>query len=244
MKKTILLSSIFAASMAFADKTVDSNEVGLMGLATPSKAALIAIPFLGYTADAITVADMVNTAELATGSRLYVPNTDGTYDVWTLSSDKKWQKVETKVAVGKTGANESAGVEANAVQAARGGAFWLEPAANSAALFYLLGKPASDRGTSTAVGGKWNLVGNASEEAVTTLGAAAAVRDQVAIQIDGSIRYYTYMGSDGGWCYQNPSTGKVESNQPLPVDLCQGLWFKPAKTSTINWGTGAITEGN
>ena len=245
MKKTILLSSILAVSMAFADKTVDSTEVAVMGLTIPSKATLFAVPFLGYTTDAITVADMVNTAELAEDSKLYVPNTDGTYDVWTLGEDKKWKETQTNVNIGNgdngdTSTSESAGVAAKAVQTGRGGAFWLEPASGSG-IFYLLGKPASDAGTSTAVGGKWNLVGNASEAALTTLKAAAAQRDQVAIQIDGKLRYYMYMGADNGWCYQRSNDGGWETKQNLPVALGQGLWFKPAATATINWADGTIT---
>ena len=239
MKKTILLSSILAVSMAFADKTVDSTEVAVMGLTIPSKAILFAVPFLGYTTDEITVADMVNTAELAEDSKLYVPNTDGTYDVWTLGEDKKWKETQTNVNIGNGGTSESAGVAAKAVQTGRGGAFWLEPASGSG-IFYLLGKPAA-AGTSTAVGGTWNLVGNASDKKLTTLKAAAAQRDQVAIQIDGKLRYYMYMGADNGWCCQNEVTGDWEKNQDLPVELGQGLWFKPAATATINWADGTIT---
>lgn len=242
MKKMILLSSIFAVSLAFA-KTVDSTEVGVMGLtASQGKATLFAIPFLGYTTDAITVADMVNTAELAKDSKLYVPNTDGTYDVWTLDKDKRWEKTGTDVKISNVGASEGQGAAANEVQTGRGGAFWLEPAAESNALVYLLGKPASGAGTSTAVGEKWNLVGNASEAKVTTLGNAATMRDQVAIQIDGKLRYYMYMG-DNGWCYQN-NDGSWATNQELPVALGQGLWFKPAASATINWADGTITPVN
>lgn len=242
MKKMILLSSIFAVSLAFAYKTVESTEVGVMGLTAPSgKSTLFAVPFLGYTVDAITVANMVNTAELATDSKLYVPNTDGTYDVWKLGSDKKWEKL-TEIDVGANGANESEGAAANKVQTSRGGAFWLEPAAGSEGSFYLLGKPAADKGTSMAVGKKWNLVGNASEDAVKTLGAAANMRDQVAIQIDGKLRYYMYMG-DNGWCYQN-NDGSWAKKQNLPVALGQGLWFKPAATATIDWANGTITSVN
>lgn len=248
MKKMILLSSIFAAGALFADNAaptpteVASTEVGVMGISISQKATLIAVPFLGYTADAITVADMVNTAQLTAGSKLYVPNENGKYDVWTLT-EGKWEKTDTNVVIGANGAEDGNGPDAADVTTARGGAFWLEPAANSEALIYLLGKPASGAGTSTAVGGEWNLVGNASEAAVTTLGAAAAMRDQVAIQIGGKIRYYTYMGSTNGWCYQN-NDGSWAKNQELPVALGQGLWFKPAASATINWANGTITPVN
>ena len=252
MKKTILLSSILSVGAAFAAVTptpieVNSTEVGVIKLTKPTKATLIAVPFLGYEGGDIKVADMINTAELAEGTKLYVPHKDSstlTYDVWTLGSGKKWEPPTTNVDISKLGdTTESEGIAASEVSVARGGSYWLEPAAGSSANIYLLGKPAA-AGTSTAVAGKWNLVGNASTAAVHTLGKAAAKRDQVAIQIIGKFVYYTYMGdpTDGGngWCCKDEN-GETLTNQELPVALGQGLWFKPAANSTINWTTGTIT---
>ena len=239
MKKTILLSSILAAGALFAEDAaptptpVASTEVGVMGLAIPSKATLFAVPFLGYTADAITVADMVNTAQLAAGSKLYVPNENGKYDVWTLTGGK-WEKTDTNVVIGANGAKTGDGPDAVDVTAARGGAFWLEPAADSEALIYLLGKPASDAGTSTADGGKWNLVGNASADSVNLNTLKVGMRDQIAIQVDGKFRYYMYMDNTYGWCYQQEN-GVWLQNVDVPVALGQGIWFKPTSNTTINW---------
>ena len=126
MKKTILLSSILAVGAAFASATVDSTEIGVMGIDMPTGSGLIAVPFLGYDTENIVVADMVNTAELAPGSKLYVPNTSGNYEVRTVNSCKAWDKTAS-VAIG-TSVAAGAGVEANKVTTARGGSFWLDPA--------------------------------------------------------------------------------------------------------------------
>lgn len=253
MKKTILLSSILAAGAAFAAVTptpieVNSTEVGVIKLAKPTKATLIAVPFLGYEGGDIKVADMINTAELEAGTKLYVPNVsnDGTltYEVWTLSSEKKWGTPKTIIDINNLGeAKDATGAAANESSVARGGSYWLEPAARPAAgseeNIYLLGRPTSQDGTSTAVGGKWNLVGNASAAAVV-LGAATKL-DQIAIQqSDGNFRYYTYQGTLG-WSYQNDDDGKWNIRQDPSVALGYGLWFKPANTSTIDWAKGTIT---
>lgn len=249
MKKTILLSSILAAGAAFADVTpieVNSTEVGVIKLAKPTKATLIAVPFLGYEGGDIKVADMINTAELKAGTKLYVPTySDGnklTYNVWTLNEDKNWEKPLTTVDISKVGVEINNNIpEASAATVVRGGSYWLEPAAGSGANIYLLGRPTSQDGTSTAVGGKWNLVGNASTATLAALGKAAAKRDQIAIQIDGKFRYYMYMGDAKGWCYDDEETGKTVQIKKLSIPLGQGLWFKPANNSTINWASGEIS---
>ena len=244
MKKMILLSSILAAGALFAEDAaptptpVASTEVGVMGLTTPSKAMLFAVPFLGYTTDAITVADMVNTAQLTEGSKLYVPNTSGKYDVWTLT-DGKWTKTDTNVVIGANGAETGDGPNAVDVTTDRGGAFWLEPPSGSSGdgTFYLLGKPAADKGTSTAVGEKWNLVGNTSDAAVNLKDLSGANFDQIAVQVDGILRYYTYKIGKG-WRYQDSDGAWVSDN--VTIQLGRGLWYKPASDTTIDWSNGMV----
>ena len=245
MKKTILLSSILAAGALFADgvttNTVASTEVGVMGISISTNANLIAVPFLGYTNDTITVADMVNTAQLDQDSKLYVPNADGTtYDIWTLGSNKKWV-ADPSVSISANGGSgtSTSDIAAN-VQTDRGGAFWLDPANESTVTIYLLGKPASGAGTSTAVGGKWNLIGNASGEAVSLKDLTGANFDQIAVQVDGGVlRYYTYK-SGKGWRYQDSSGGWV-SNDNVTIPFGRGLWYKPDSATTINWSDGTGT---
>lgn len=252
MKKTILLSSILAVGAAFADVTpieVNSTEVGVIKLAKPTKATLIAVPFLGYEGGDIKVADMINTAELAVGTKLYVPNNSTgtlTYNVWTLSANGKWVEPKTIIDINNLGeAKDATGAAANESSVARGGSYWLEPPAEPPAnstdttSFYLLGKPGAEAGTTRALAGKWNLVGNASTASLAALGGAVTKNDQVSILVNGKFREYIYKGVANGWCYTD-STG-LHKNAPLPVNLGQGLWFRPTENSTINWSTGAIT---
>ena len=239
MKKTILLSSILAVGAALADANdvaVTSTELGVMGVAKPnSTQALIAVPFLGYDKGNINVADMINTAELAAGTKLYVPNGSGEYSVWNLSAEKQWEKTDS-VKIGEVTALET-GLDAVEAKADLGGAFWLEPAAGSAAIFYLLGQPTAS-GSSTAVAGKWNLIGNTSGSEVSLANLKGTTGDQIVLPLedeDGKLRYYTY--KDGkGWRYQT-STGawSIPANDPLKVAVGKGIWCKPASNLTIDW---------
>ena len=237
MKKVILLSSIFAVGAAFADATVNSTEVGVMGVAMPTKAALIAVPFLGYDVSAITIADMVNTAELAVGSKLYAPNGSGQYNVWELKSGegntKFWDKTSSNVTIGNAGTQETVTPNANTVTTARGEAFWLEPAPEtSAENCYLLGKPASSAGESTLVADKWNLIGNTAGVAKDV--PAGAEGEKVCVpNAAGGLDTYTYRAKakpEGGWAKEGARTAVTVTIQPG-----QGFWYLSKGTTSIAW---------
>ena len=232
MKKTILLSSILAVGAAFADATVNSTEIGVMGVDTPTSAAnLIAVPFLGYEADNITVKDMVNTPELEENTELYVPNASGTYDVWTLDKDKKWANTQSNVVIGNGGATESSGPDAAGVTTARGSAFWLKPPAGAKSettkTCYLLGKPGSAAGSSALVSDKWNLVGNTA--GVTNDVPVGKEGEKVCVpNAAGGLTTYTVRS--GGWLNgRNPKC-------TVAIQPGQGFWYLSKGTSSISWG--------
>ena len=239
MKKTILLSSILAVGAAFADATVNSTEVGVMGVAMPTKAALIAVPFLGYDVSAITIADMVNTAELAVGSKLYAPNGSGQYNVWELKSGegntKFWDKTSSNVTIGNAGTQETVTPNANTVTTARGEAFWLEPApATSAENCYLLGKPADTTGTSVAVADKWNLIGNTSGQPVKLPSGGFVRGDMVSVpQENGNLLTYNWKSDKNWWLRQG---AEIKDNQEITIPAGQGIWFfAKGSDRTITW---------
>lgn len=236
MKKTILLSSVLAVGAAFAvtSTEVASTEVGVMGVAMPTKAALIAVPFLGYDTTDIVVADMVNTAELAAGSKLYVPNDSGKYDVWTLNASKQWEKTSSNVVIGNDGAESGETANANEVTTKRGGSFWLEPATGSSANCYLLGKPVSGDGSSAVVPGKWNLIGNTSGAVVTLSEKTGFLSgDRVAVPNGNYLQIYSWDEKKGWWLT------RTQINQEIKVPAGTGIWFFAAAKSpsgrTIQW---------
>lgn len=232
MKKTILLSSILAVGAAFANATVPSTEVGVMGVTMPTKAALIAVPFLGYNDGDIVVADMVNTAELAVDSKLYVPNNSGKYDVWTLDTNKRWQKTSSNVVIGDNAASNVGTPDANEVTTKRGGSFWLEPAGTPTGNCYLLGKPTSATGSSALVSEKWNLIGNTAGVAKAI--PAGAEGEKVCVpNTAGGLDTYTYRAKAkpaGGWAKEGARDAVTVTIEPG-----QGFWYLSKGTPSIPW---------
>ena len=239
MKKTILLSAVLAAGASFASMMESGNAIGALNVNASvsgnQKQVLIAVPFVGYeNGGAVKVEDMVKTSDLAQGSKLYVPNgTDGGYDTWTLNADGAWV-ADKKVTVSATGTTVGESVPANAATANRGGAFWLEPIfkSGSTGTVFLLGQGPSDDGTST-VAANWNLIGNASLKTVHLKTLTGAKGDQIIVQVDGKLRYYSWKGK---WAYQ-ASDGTIVDTDNIAIQPGQGLWYKKASAGTINWGS-------
>ena len=64
--------------------------------------------------------------------------------------------------------------------------------------------------------------------------------DQIAVQYDGVLRYYTYK-SGKGWRYQD-AYGKWVSNDDVTISYGKGLWYKPNSNTTIDWSTRMASE--
>lgn len=242
MKKTILLSSLFAAAAAVAGEVVSSNAVAALykeiARSDTQKQTLLAVPFEGYEeAGKVKVADIVKTSNLAKDSKLYVPTSDGQYDTWTLDENGQWIP-GVKVSVGSDGTvapSETGSAEDRKIN--RGDAFWLEPvfASGNAGTVFLLGQGDGTPGTSTVAAKVWNLVGNASTEEVSLAGLESSDLDQIIVQVDGALRYYTYKGAKGGWRYQIGTDWSKPDTKPLKIAPGQGFWYKSDEARIINW---------
>ena len=245
MKKTILLSSLFAVGAAFATTVESGNAVGALDKQISTSDAtqiLISVPFLGYDGEAVKVAEMVKTSNLDTGSKLYVPDGNGKYNTWKLNASGQWV-ADKQVVIGADGTPSSEGQSASqgTVGVNRGDAFWLEPVfknGESSDTIFLLGQ-GSDAGISTAVKNCWNLIGNASiaDKTIEKATIEGKDGDQIIVQVDGLLRYYTYT-TDKGWRYKEKGQWK---SYPLVIKAGQGFWYKYASTDseentkTIHW---------
>ena len=226
MKKTILLSSLFAVGAAFAGEVTNANAIAALDLEVTNTPAqtLVAVPFEGFEAGGkVKVNDIVKTSNLGNGSKLYVPNAEGTYNTWTLS-DGGWVPAD-QVVIGKDGTpDEKEGVDSNDVEVDRGSAFWIQPAATGT--IFLLGQKSEAAGSSTVKPNAWNMIGNASpEEKEIGTEFAAASFDQIVVQVDGKLRYYTYK-YEKGWRYQNAEGTWISASPRIAAG--QGLWYKSA----------------
>lgn len=235
MKQTVLLASVLSAGFGFA--AVDTNVIGAMKIPTgTAKQQLVAVPFAGYDGGAVKVDDMVTTAGLAVGSKLYVANGD-TYNVWQLGSDGQWQATTT-VNVSASGVSEVPGTKSSDAEVAVGSAFWIEPADGSSAA-YLLGQKPDSAATSTTVADAWNMIGNASvsQKTLTFQVLPAVAGDRILVSTASGMREYQYKAGDGkGWYYETWSGGTPTKHYESPViDAGAGFWYYSATAKTIAW---------
>lgn len=236
MKKTILLSGILAVCAAQAGElNVESrNMVGALdvNVTTVQPQTLIAVPFSGYAADsAVKVKDMVKSANLAAGSKIYVPTGDGMYNTWALSSEGEWQLAKV-VTIDKNGQPQEGTDDAADTNLSRGDSFWIEPIFKDSATngkIYLLGEGEVEHGTSVIKSG-WNLIGNASVVA-KTVNHVGEVNDQIVVQDGSLVKYYTYSASKG-WC--KSQAGKKVATE-ISIAPGQGLWYYSMSSGDQNF---------
>lgn len=258
MKKTILLSSLFAVGAALASEVTSGNAVGALEKqisTSDAKQILISVPFLGYeNGGAVKVCDMVKTSNLDAGSKLYVPDGTGTYNTWTLKlvNEKLEWVADEKVTI-VSGSAPAVGTSDNQADAtvARGSAFWLEPkfSTGTTDTIFLLGQAADGAGSSTA-GNGWHLLGNASVNPVTIVNGDKVQEpdkdDTIVVQVNGRLRYYTYSTKKKAWRYTKDD-GMLSNpdEEKLTIAPGQGFWYNskvPVESVTFDWSTGVITK--
>lgn len=232
MKKTILLSSIFAVGAALATD-VDSTVIGTLPVEVAKGQQLMAVPFADNANGEIAVNDMVRTSDLETGTKLYVATSSG-YDMWTLGDDGKW-KAAKKVTIGNDG-NAIADESKDATEATvkRGDAFWLETVeGQSGGNVTLLG--GKSNAATQVVPGKWNLIGNRGLVEVT-VGVdsitGAATGDQIVVSKNGSLSYWTFK-TGKGWRLPDGKGGW--QSVALTLKAGQGCWLKTKNSVTVNF---------
>ena len=244
MKKTILLSGILATGVALADATVESgNAAGALDLTINNSAeqVLVSVPFPGGPDNSpVLVKDVVKTGNLADGSKIYAPTGNGGYNTWKLN-DNVWvaDKTVTIGADGKPLEGESTSQEEATLL--RGDAFWIQPIFKDSAAsgkIVLFGEGEATPGTSAFSAG-WNLLGNASTAEVSLKDLTSGELDQIIVQIDGKLRYYTYKSAKGGWRYQKGTKWSDPAIDPLKIVPGQGFWYKStAGGKSIDWADG------
>lgn len=237
MKKSILLiTALVAAQAAFAQETaVPSNEFGLLRVDSTLTNTIVAVPWLDLsgasTPSAVSVADIVKTANLTVGDKLSAYNDQGIYDSWELGSSG-WVSLSTSTADGTTSTAPAAAGRGVAL----GSAFWLyrqHPTSEGAAVpFYIYGQVPASAVTTTISRGDatnpvWNLVANASDAAVTLSSLPGSSTDEIYIVADGNPTMYTYK-DDQGW---GTLVGQKSGRKVVYT-------WTPATNVTIPKGTG------
>ena len=245
MKKTILLTSIFAVGAVFAadpapassPASIESqNAIGVLQVATTSKPGkiLLAVPFAGYGADEngvgqkIKATELVSPANLADGTKLYVPNaTSRKYDVWTVNN-KEWSAVES-IDIDKEGLVNKIGVGEGTID--HGSAIWLEFPNDTRPQLTLLGQGDVAKTSIALAKDKWNLIGNPGVDDfnLVTKIVGADSGDQITVQKakSGELKTYTRIGN--AW-YSGRST--ASSIVIAPGDGC---WIYAKNATVVNF---------
>lgn len=231
MKKTILLSSLFAVGAALATTVESGNAVGALDVSLANnKSTLIAVPFVGYGDEgAVAVQDMVKTSDLAEDSKLYVPDGQGNYNVWRLNDKGVWVSVDNVLIDNKGDSSQKKTEHAGSVTVNRGDSFWLEPkfTTGTTGTVFLLGQGDTTQGSSAITNGVWNLIGNTATSAKDV--PAGAEGEKVCVpNADGGLDTYTFRKS--AWCLEGSRDSATVTIQPG-----RGFWFLSKGTTSIAW---------
>lgn len=254
MKKILSIVLCAAAASAFAEGEPSDNEavlgtVGVTAITTSLSNAIVAVSYDDLAGGSgIVVSNFVKTTNLTVNDQLAVFGSDGTYSTWTLKQvgdqgPKYWDKNEMTFTVDSDGKlTQGNGTASSEVTQAVGTGIWLvrqEPiAANgSTNTFYIYGKPSTSM-TSNLAAGKWNLVGNPKQEAVTINGSkinGISKGDELVAPIEpaGLLCRYEYTTEEKGW----RKVGKNNEWEYVSPVLQPGLgcWIRTANTASITW---------
>ena len=236
MKRILSIVLCAASVAAFGEETTVTNVAfSLYPVTSRSKETIVAISLRGMDGEPVAVSDLVKTANLTAGDKLYTFE-NGVYKEWTLE-DGAWVGANKKYTMDKTGQLVAAeGDDPSTVRKEVGSGIWLvrKDVPTAAFTFYLYGKP-DDKPQTAIVGGSEetptiNLVGNPTPDEVTLTAqmfTGATGGDRIEVP-DGNGAFgrsvYTYNGTESKWKTTDPTTHKrVEGYPKIPAN--QGFWY-------------------
>ena len=235
MKKILSIALCAAAVSAFADPTETVlGQVGVTKITTKLPTAIVAVSYgdLALTnGSGIVVSNVVKTTNLTVGDRLAIFK-NGEYTTWTLALGeedvKYWAKNDRAFFVDANG-NQTEGpvTSASGITAAVGTGIWLvrqKPTDDKGAIpFYIYGKPV-DSEVSTAIAGKWTLLGNPKQAAAKPTITDMADGDTIQMPTErGMLNVYTYKEALKKWTYWNEKVPEVTEAPEVPAGL--GFWY-------------------
>ena len=246
MKRTLLLSMMLAGvATCLAEpptsEVSSANTIGLVQVADATKdCLLVAVPWLDYgTGGEIKVVDLIKTANLADGDKLYVSNGSG-YDVYELSGNV-WSAAKTATVAADGTVTETTATVASDKTLKRGDAIWLKRTASKGA-FYLFGQATSEK-ASVQVAAGLNLVASPSADGLSLASgiAGSGVGDEIIVNGNGGEEAHYYFraptaGGDACWCKKQAKAGSVRKEYVAATDVIPvgtGFWYRSAEGGTI-----------
>ncbi len=185
------------------------NRIGVLRKAGAAKREIVPVPWKAFAQETmdIAVSNLVRTAELAAGDRLYVyDDAKDLYDTWELRADRTWKPVKTvKVVKGELEVQEADSPEVATVR--RGTGVWLERNDVSRPV-HLVGQYEAAAAevrieAGTAGAPKWNLVASPLLEAwdIDSIREGVAAADRIIVPTGGEPRIYTRDAANAKWGY-------------------------------------------
>lgn len=216
MKKILGAAVLMAAGAALAATTIESsNTFGFVPVAASGLTA-VSVPVAGYGTGDITIAEVLQTANLTgvsdsyDGDKLYTMTADGKYNEYVLQGDKTW-KASRVVTVSGGSMTSASGTPAKEATVQRGKAFWIQTSADQV---NIMGQATADGETVTlSLSTGWNLVGSPS---MTQAVAISTIEGAVGSFI--SVNGMTYQKTSTGW--KNRATkAAVTDEDVIPVGM-------------------------
>lgn len=224
--KTILSAlALAAASTALA--VTSSNTFGVLRVDSTTAQTIVSVPWAAAGGGEVNIADVVKTANLHNGDKLYYYDTTKKgYRVWELT-DGAW--VEAKDAMAPS---------TDAPTLARGNAIILERTAPIASCFYLYGQYTTSSATTECVAGGYTLLAppTATECNLNNLTwSKVGANDRIGVpNAKGlSLAYLQYVENQGWGIKKGAEFDKTMATVPAG----QGVWYISRGTTapTINW---------
>jgi hypothetical protein len=230
------------------------NVIGVLKVSPKAKKAIIPVPWhsLADGSD-ITVANVVKTANLTEGDKLYVYSpANARYDVYTLSASKTWTAAAVyKIDEDGQVSSESSGTP-TATTIARGSGVWLERQ-NTDTPVVTYGQATDEKQTTAFAAGTtgaptWSIAAVPTTESVSLDAIAKpadSANDTVIVPTDGSPKVYTV--KNNAWGYTETTavkdrwgnaTGGVKSVRKTDATLepGTGFWYvNGGSAKQVNW---------
>lgn len=237
MKKLLSIAVCVSAVAAFATEVpVSLGEVGVTAVSSSTTNTVIAVSYTDLASDGnITASNLVKTANLAEGDRLYVYDS-GDFKAFVLAASgdvKYWQGTAT--AEPNDGvASVTAATSADGVRVAVGTGVWLVRGSGwdgTPFTFYIYGKPVDSLSPVTVSGGS-ALVGNPTQVSkAPTFTSGPTNGDQMIVPHANKLgaKIWKYSSSNSKWWVTPSETSATAPTIPAGT----GFWY--VGTATFNW---------
>ena len=242
MKKLLTIAALASAAAAYATEVIEIGEVGVTKVSTTSRNTVVVTSYNeldGSGAGLMAVSNIVKTATLPVGTKLYVLS-GSAYEGYELkyvsggSGPKYWDR-DSNYTVDGTGAITPAGsstpTEVPALSVGKG--FWISlPQAESySADIIVYGKPPAVTNLSISAG--TYLVGNPRQDtAIPTVADNPRMGDRALIFDGGFASTTTYIYTGSQW--RNNNTLALSDDLP-GLAAGTGFWYISKGSSTITW---------